>query len=107
MSRRKRCTRNLGRTLPAPLPIRTTVEWVRFEYEREPCGVFKAEANLFILQARRLAILVRAAGIPIVERLTRRIPGKVRWEDRDQVAVLTYRDTARISMTLTGEVRSR
>jgi hypothetical protein len=40
MSRRKRYTRNLGRTLGAPLPVRTTDEWVRFEHEREPYGVF-------------------------------------------------------------------
>jgi len=40
MSRRKRYTRNLGRTLKSPLPVRTTEEWVRFEHEREPYGVF-------------------------------------------------------------------
>src|SRR5262245_59270039 len=40
MSRRKRYTRNLGRTLPSPQPVRTTVEWVRFENEHEPFGVF-------------------------------------------------------------------
>jgi hypothetical protein len=37
---RKRYTRNLGRELPSPLPVRTTTEWVRFEHEREPYGVF-------------------------------------------------------------------
>src|SRR5438093_10199442 len=42
MSRRKRFTRNLGRTLGAPLPPRMTIEWVRFEHEHEhePFGVF-------------------------------------------------------------------
>ena len=40
MSRRKRYTRNLGRELPSPLPVRTTTEWVRFEHEHEPYGVF-------------------------------------------------------------------
>jgi hypothetical protein len=38
MSRRKRYTRNFGRKLPQPAPY--TVEWVRFEHEREPYGVF-------------------------------------------------------------------
>ena len=40
MSRRKRYTRNLGRKMKAPLQVRTTAEWVRFEHEREPYGVF-------------------------------------------------------------------
>jgi hypothetical protein len=40
MPRSKRYTRNLGRKLKAPLPVRTTIEWVRFEHERKPCGVF-------------------------------------------------------------------
>jgi hypothetical protein len=40
MSRRKRYTRNFGRLLKTPSPMRTTVEWVRFEHEREPFGVF-------------------------------------------------------------------
>jgi hypothetical protein len=40
MSRSKRFTRNLGRTLPTPKAVRTTVEWVRFEHERTPYGVF-------------------------------------------------------------------
>ena len=48
MSRRKRYTRNLGRAVPAPLPARVTVEWVRFEHEHEPYGVFSwlADARL-------------------------------------------------------------
>jgi hypothetical protein len=134
MSRRKRYTRNLGRTLKSPLPVRTTVEWIRFEHEREPYGVFsyvsdaraslpaesvrelnavlgwfedhlhapdlltverfwfRAEAAAYVTKAQRLAQLLRAAGIPIVERRTRRIPGKVKWQDHNQVAVLTYRD---------------
>ena len=46
-------------------------------------------------RARRLAELVRAADIPIVERRTRRVPGKVRFEDGHQVAVHTYRDAPR------------
>lgn len=136
MSRRKRYLRNLGRTLPEPLPRRTTTEWIRFEHETEPYGVFSyvrdakaklpeadidevellmdwfnewldapedglneerfwfcAEADWTIRQARRLTELVRQAGIPIVERRTNRVPGKIKWEDPDQVAVITYRDT--------------
>jgi hypothetical protein len=117
--------------------VRTTVEWIRFEHEIQPYGVFsyladareqlddgdaaelerlrawfcdhleapdvqdaerfwfKADATEHVAQARRLAALVRAAGIPIVERRTRRTPGKVRREDAHQVAVHTYRDTPR------------
>ena len=135
MSRRQRFTRNLGRTLNPPLPVRTTVEWIRFEHEREPYGVFTyleeaheqlsvveqselealrdwfnehldapdlltierfwfcAEAKEYILRARRLAVILGEVGIPIVERRTRRVPGKVKWQDQNQVAVLTYRDT--------------
>jgi hypothetical protein len=134
VSRRKRYTRNLGRKLKAPTPVRTTVEWIRFEHEDEPFGVFsylddatalldrqqraeldrlekwfssrlhapdisdiercwfKAEASEHIERARRLSELVRLAGIPLVERRTRRIPGKVRYEDDHQVALVTYRD---------------
>ncbi len=130
MSRRKRYTRNLGRTLPEPLP--STLEWVRFEHESEPYGVFwylpearrqlsarqaaeinrlarwfgrhldtppshleldgerfwfRAEAAEYVGRGRRLAELVTRAGIPIVERSARRIPGRVRWEDAQQLAV--------------------
>jgi hypothetical protein len=134
MSRRKRFTRNLGCRLKSPLPIRTTVEWIRFEHEKEPYGVFsylkeahevlsakmrgeldalrdwfedhldapdlltierfwfRNEAKEYVARAQRLATILRAAGIPIVERRTRRVPGKVKWEDQNQVAVRTYRD---------------
>ncbi|MEM7158111.1 MAG: hypothetical protein AAF799_35040 [Myxococcota bacterium] len=138
MSRRKRYLRNLGRTLPEPLALRTTTAWIRFEHESEPYGVFsyisdvrpklstseeeeldeildwfydeldapddgldherfwfRAEAEVCVEQARRLAELVRGTGIPIVERRTDRVPGKIKWEDPDQVAVLTYRDAPR------------
>ena len=135
MSRRKRYTRNLGRDLKSPQPVRTTTWWIRFEHEREPFGVFsylnearetataavcdeidassawfsdhlhapdlltierfwfRAEASQYIRKARRLAAVLRETGFPIVERRTRRVPGKVKWEDENQVAVLTYRDT--------------
>jgi len=58
---------------------------------------FRAEAGEHGTRARRMAELVRQAGFPIVERRTRRIPGKVRWEDAHQVAVITYRDAPRPS----------
>jgi hypothetical protein len=137
MSRRKRFTRNLGRTLPAPKALRTTRCWLRFEHQDEPYGVFsyrrearqrlsegeraemddlmvwicerldapeedwldqerfwfRAEASDVISKVRRLVELVCEAGFPIIERRSNRVPGKVRWQDRDQVAVLTYRDT--------------
>ncbi len=134
MTRRKRYTRNLGRPLKSPLPVRTTADWIRFEHEHERFGVFsytsearrvlstwereelesllswfsdhlgapdlltierfwfRAESSHQVAKARRLAALLNEAGIPIVERRTRRVPGKVKWEDGDQVAVLTYRD---------------
>ena len=111
MSRRKRFTRNLGRNVSSPLPIRTTVQWIRFEHEREPYGVFsylkeaqevlsaedrgeldalrdwfadhldapdlltierfwfRIEAEEYVVRARRLATILCAAGIPIVEHL--------------------------------------
>jgi hypothetical protein len=117
--------------------VRTTEEWVRFEHEFEPYGVFsylsdardqltpdalvelnalrdwfaenldapddadlerfwfRAEATLHVERARRLSDLVVSAGIPIVERRAKRIPGKVRWQDPHQVAVITYRDAPR------------
>ena len=135
MSRRKRFTRNLGRELAFPLPIRTTSEWVRFEHEHEPYGAFSyisdaeslltteglnelhalrgwfnehldapdvltkerfwfcAEALHYVEKARNLSEILRSVGIPIVERRTNRVPGKVTWHDANQVAVLTYRDT--------------
>ena len=135
MSRRTRYTRNLGRPCKAPLPVRTTRQWIRFEHEYEPFGIFSypqeadaaldeesrkeikdlykwfcrhlhspkvdgierfwfcAEASQYISRAQRIAALLRLVGIPIVERRSSRIPGKVRWEDRHQVAVLTYRDS--------------
>jgi hypothetical protein len=134
VSRRKRFTRNLGRQLGAPLPVRTTAQWIRFEHAHEPYGIFsylsdaranldaallrelevllvwftdqlqapnlltverfwfRCEASAHVTRAQRLAAILREAGIPIVERRTRRIPGRVRWEDHNQVAVLTYRD---------------
>jgi hypothetical protein len=137
MSRGKRYTRNFGRTLKEPKPVRTTTEWIRFEHEREPYGIFsyttlmrqrlrgnelaefnqlvewfrmhleapeeatkerfwfRAEADLHVEKARRMAALHVSAGIPIVERRTRRVPGKINWEDPDQVAVFTYRDAPR------------
>jgi len=54
---------------------------------------FREEAVEHIARAQRLAALVRAAGIPIVERRTRRLPGKVRYDDASQVAVIPSRDT--------------
>jgi len=54
---------------------------------------FCAEAKFHIAMARRLADIMSSVGIPIVERRTRRIPGRVKWQDNHQVAVITYRDT--------------
>ena len=54
---------------------------------------FKAEATEHVVRGRRLMELLLTAGIPIVERRTRRVPGKVRFHDQHQVAVHTFRDT--------------
>ena len=117
--------------------MRTTQQWIRFEHEDEPYGVFsyvsdaravlgkgeraelqallewfgehlgapdelthercwfRAEALEHVERARRMADLMVIAGIPIIERRTRRVPGKIRWEDPEQVAVFTYRDAPR------------
>ena len=89
-------------TLPEEqrLEIDSLMVWIN-EYLDAPEDVsldrerfwFREEAHEMIAKVRRVAALVRAAGVPIVERRTARIPGKVRWEDKDQVAVITYRDT--------------
>lgn len=54
---------------------------------------FREEATEHVLRARRVAAIVRSAGIPIVERSVKRIPGKVCSEDAFQIAVEAYRDT--------------
>ena len=47
------------------------------------------------MRAGRVAELVRAAGIPIVERAVTRMPGKLCSEDEFQIAVEAYRDNRR------------
>jgi hypothetical protein len=54
---------------------------------------FCAEASQYVEKARQLSKVLRSVGIPIVERRTSRVPGKVTWYDVNQVAVVTYRDT--------------
>jgi hypothetical protein len=54
---------------------------------------FREEASEHVTRARRLAAIVRSAGIPIVERCVTRIPGKLCSEDDVQIAVEAYRDT--------------
>jgi hypothetical protein len=53
---------------------------------------FRVEAQEHVTRARRLAAIVRSAGIPIVERAITRIPGKLCSEDDFQIAVESYRD---------------
>ena len=87
-----------------PAEVRVELKAIR-DWFREHLGApdeatlerfwFRAEAVEHVDKARRLADIVRAAGIPITEHRTRRVPGKVKWEDSDQVAVFTYRDTPR------------
>ncbi len=54
---------------------------------------FCAEASQYVEKARQLSEVLRSVGIPVVERRTNRVPGKVTWNDANQVAVVTYRDT--------------
>ena len=56
---------------------------------------FRVEAVQHLVRARRLAELVRGAGIAIVERTISRIPGKICSEDEFQIAVEAYRDAQR------------
>lgn len=78
--------------------IDTLSDWFN-EHLRVPKGLtiercwFRAEAEPYVRNARRLATLLWNAGIPIVERRTKRIPGKVKYEDEHQVVVFTFRDT--------------
>ena len=53
---------------------------------------FREEAAEHVIRARRVAAIVRSAGIPIVERCVTRVPGKVCSEDDVQIAVQAYRD---------------
>lgn len=53
---------------------------------------FRDEAAEHVVRARRVAAIVRSAGIPIVERCRTRIPGKLCSEDDVQIAVQPYRD---------------
>ncbi len=53
---------------------------------------FREEASEHVVRARRVAEIVRSAGIPIIERCVGRIPGKLCSEDEFQIAVEVYRD---------------
>jgi hypothetical protein len=53
---------------------------------------FREEASEHVTRARRVAAIVRSAGIPIVERCVKRIPGRLCSEDDYQIAVEAYRD---------------
>jgi hypothetical protein len=53
---------------------------------------FREEAREHVTKARRVAAIVRSAGIPIIERCVTRIPGKLCSEDAFQIAVEAYRD---------------
>jgi hypothetical protein len=51
---------------------------------------FRAEAREHVRRARRLAALVRRAGVPIVERWCDVVPGEICSEDKDQLAVASF-----------------
>lgn len=56
---------------------------------------FRASATEHVERARELAALLREAGIPVIERRARGIPGKLCSEDSHQIAVELYRDSRR------------
>jgi hypothetical protein len=142
MSRRKRYTRNLGRSPAERVPTRGRgSRYVRFAHAADPYGVFsyakdarpslaaldcdeldhllqwfadhldepesmvpvraasdddravcwfRASARRHVTHARRLSILVRRAGIPIVERRSDDVPGLICSEDAHQLAVASF-----------------
>jgi hypothetical protein len=51
---------------------------------------FRASAREHLERARRLTVLVRRAGLPIVERWSEDVPGQVCSEDVEQVAVASF-----------------
>jgi hypothetical protein len=53
---------------------------------------FREEASEHVSRARKVAAIVRSAGIPIIERSVTWIPGKLCSEDEFQIAVDAYRD---------------
>jgi hypothetical protein len=58
----------------------------------EPTAVcwFRASATEHVNRARRMSVLVRRAGIPIVEFRRDRVPGQVCSEDGEQLAVASF-----------------
>lgn len=60
--------------------------------KREPSALcwFRATAHGHVARARRMAILVRRAGIPIVERWSFDVPGQICSEDTEQIAVASF-----------------
>jgi hypothetical protein len=93
MTRRKRYTRNMGRARAERVPRRGRgTKYVRFAHADDDRAVcwFHASAREHIKRARRLSILVRRAGIPIVERWHDEIPGLICSEDATQLAVASF-----------------
>jgi hypothetical protein len=58
----------------------------------EPTAVcwFRSTAKEHVNRARRMSVLVRRAGIPIVELRRDRVPGQVCSEDGEQLAVASF-----------------
>jgi hypothetical protein len=77
--------------------VRTLGDWFAKHLDAPPDHIeidderfwFRAEAIEYVGRARRLADLVTRAGFPMVERRTRVIPGRVTWQDRQQLAILS------------------
>jgi hypothetical protein len=55
---------------------------------------FREDADEHLAKARELVRLLSRAGVPMVERRSDRVPGKLCAEDRVQIAVVGYRDCA-------------
>ena len=55
---------------------------------------FREDADEHVARARELVSLLSRASVPMVERRSDRVPGKLCAEDRVQIAVVGYRDCA-------------
>ncbi|MBL8613023.1 MAG: hypothetical protein JNL38_37125 [Myxococcales bacterium] len=76
------------------VPFRDVGERRARRRKREALGQcwFREDAAAHIAKARALVAVLERAGIPFVERWSRRLPGKLCSEDGVQVVVVPYRD---------------
>ena len=74
------------------VPVRVAARGRRAENDAEPSAVcwFKATARAHVARARRMAILVRRTGIPIVELRRDLVPGQICSGDAAQIAAASF-----------------